>query len=82
LKGWMTPWLAVCEGGVDRLTVPKFEVTTALLFSNLSPTVGTGLLVVFSISVPAPLTLKVLPPGLAVVPRSTVPPLIRIAAWA
>ena len=62
--------------------MPKLEATAVPLFSNVSPTAETGLPVVFSISVPVPLTLNVLPPGLAAVPRSTLPPVIWMAAWA
>ena len=82
LKGCGTPWLAVCAAGAARLTTPKLEATAVPLFSNVSPTAGTGLRWCSAISVPVPLMLKVLPPGLAAVPRSTVPPLIRMAAWA
>src|SRR5206468_1444014 len=52
------------------------------LIVNVSPTAETGLPLALWTSSPAPLTLIVFPPGLAVVPRSTEPPVIQMAAWA
>ncbi len=49
------------------------------LLSKVSPTAETEPAVVVCTSWPDPLTFRVLPPGLAAVPRSTVPPVTETA---